>query len=254
VQVYPDIAPGASEAREWLLEIVLDRVVPGADTIRWNWHCDDLESMPACTHTVTTRVASPEAVVFSPWLLRFQAAQNGALPASQEVRLWPGGLRNMPWQLTTQALWLDAQPAAGSDSGRIRIQPTTTALTSGRHHARVDLQAQPGVSPSGIEVIYDLSNLTAVEATVPPMPVMLEAAYPNPATGSVALPLRLPYEGLVTVSLYDVYGRRVASLYEGRLPAGRTLLRFESSPLAAGVYVCRLDACGTSESRLLIKH
>jgi hypothetical protein len=68
------------------------------------------------------------------------------------------------------------------------------------------------------------------------------AAYPTPvragheATVDVAVRTAQP----VTVAVYDVLGRRVATLFEGELPGGETKrLRLGVRGLASGVYVVR---------------
>ena len=58
---------------------------------------------------------------------------------------------------------------------------------------------------------------------------------------------------LVRLAVYDLSGRRVASLIEGeRRSAGTHQVSFEASRLASGVYTCRLEAGGRTETRRLV--
>src|SRR5690606_641539 len=68
------------------------------------------------------------------------------------------------------------------------------------------------------------------------------AVHPSPARGAAAIVLTLPQPSEVSVGLYDVLGRRVAVLAEGRLTAGRHEVPLEASSLPPGVYVARVAA------------
>jgi hypothetical protein len=52
----------------------------------------------------------------------------------------------------------------------------------------------------------------------------------------------LPEETAVTLRVYDVLGREVATLAHGRKEAGRHTVRLETDRLSSGVYVARLTA------------
>ena len=80
----------------------------------------------------------------------------------------------------------------------------------------------------------------------------ISAAYPNPATTAGRIALTLDRPMAVVVRAYDVTGRQVATLADGRaLAAGTTVLDFDTSALASGVYVLRIEADGQVASRRL---
>ncbi|MEM8602137.1 MAG: T9SS type A sorting domain-containing protein, partial [Bacteroidota bacterium] len=70
----------------------------------------------------------------------------------------------------------------------------------------------------------------------------LGAVYPNPAGGAVTVPVTLREAAEVTVMVYDVLGRAVATVARGRVEAGRHAFGLDTGTLAPGVYVVRLDA------------
>jgi hypothetical protein len=70
----------------------------------------------------------------------------------------------------------------------------------------------------------------------------LEAPYPNPTRVGVAIPFELAQSADVSVSVYDVLGRRSALVVHGERPAGRHEAHLDASTLAAGVYLVRLVA------------
>ncbi len=68
------------------------------------------------------------------------------------------------------------------------------------------------------------------------------AVYPNPMRERAAVGIRLGEAEVVTVSVFDLLGRRIAVLHDGELPAGETLLGFSNAGLADGTYLVRVEA------------
>ena len=80
----------------------------------------------------------------------------------------------------------------------------------------------------------------------------ISAAYPNPATTAGRIDLTLDRAMMVSVRVYDVTGRQVATLVDGReVGAGTTTLSLDTARLASGVYVLRVEADGQVASRRL---
>ncbi len=87
----------------------------------------------------------------------------------------------------------------------------------------------------------------------PERAAFLALPFPNPAHGAATLQVQVDRDGPVTLRLYDLQGRLVETLAEGRvLTAGRLHL-FAVAPvrLPAGVYLCRLEALGEEHVRKL---
>ena len=79
------------------------------------------------------------------------------------------------------------------------------------------------------------------------------AAYPNPSSGAVTVPLVLPEAAEVSVAVFDVLGRRVATLVDGEVAAGAHRATLDGSRLATGVYLVVLEAGGRREaSKVLV--
>lgn len=75
--------------------------------------------------------------------------------------------------------------------------------------------------------------------------VELGPLWPNPAAGPLSQALRLPRTANVEWSLYDLAGRRVATLWRGSLPAGAHELSASlPASLAGGLYFSRVGVNG----------
>lgn len=76
-----------------------------------------------------------------------------------------------------------------------------------------------------------------------PKEVELGQNYPNPFNPSTTIAYGVPETGEVTLEVFDVLGRKVATLLnEERKTAGRYTLNFNASNLASGMYIYRLRA------------
>ena len=96
--------------------------------------------------------------------------------------------------------------------------------------------------------LFPLFTATEPGAEVPAA-FALSEAYPNPFNPQTAFSLSLDVPQRVTVEAFDVLGRRVATLHDGRLAAGTHTLRFEAGALPSGVYVVRARGEHTTASR-----
>ncbi|MDG5766214.1 family 43 glycosylhydrolase [Balneolales bacterium ANBcel1] len=85
-----------------------------------------------------------------------------------------------------------------------------------------------------------------------PYAFSLDQNYPNPFNPSTNIGFTLPQATDVSLAVYDVTGRRVASLLDGRsLEAGRHVYHFDGDGLASGVYIYRIKAGDFVQSRSL---
>lgn len=65
-------------------------------------------------------------------------------------------------------------------------------------------------------------------------------AYPNPFNLTTNITFNLPNKGTVSLAVYDMLGREVATLVNGELPPGEQTFRFDASSLANGMYLYEL--------------
>ena len=85
----------------------------------------------------------------------------------------------------------------------------------------------------------------------------LEQNYPNPFNPSTTIKFSLPKASTISLKVYDMAGREVASLFNNKeLNAGTFEQRFNGSNLASGVYFYTLVADGqliASKKMMLVK-
>jgi hypothetical protein len=118
----------------------------------------------------------------------------------------------------------------------------------GMHDVYVEFNLPAGGTvPLRVEGQYPLD----AQADLPAL-VRLSAA-PNPLLrgGVATLSFSLPKDAVAELVVYDVAGRRVATLTSGVQAAGPHAVRWNAAG-AAGVYLVRLDALGTRRTAKLV--
>ncbi len=70
----------------------------------------------------------------------------------------------------------------------------------------------------------------------------LSQNYPNPFNPSTSIRYNLMKPGMVTLTVYDILGRRVSTLVNNYQTAGAHTVSFDASKLASGVYIYRINA------------
>jgi len=66
--------------------------------------------------------------------------------------------------------------------------------------------------------------------------------YPNPFNPSTNIKYNIPYISKVTLTVYDVLGRKVQTLVDEIQPAGQYTVQFTADKISSGVYFYRLEA------------
>jgi len=75
-----------------------------------------------------------------------------------------------------------------------------------------------------------------------PERIALHAPFPNPARGQVTIRYALPRKEDVSIRVYDVLGRQVATLQRGTEDVGRKEVQVSTSDLSSGTYFVRMQA------------
>jgi ELWxxDGT repeat protein len=85
-----------------------------------------------------------------------------------------------------------------------------------------------------------------------PYEFSLSQNYPNPFNPSAVIRYGIPEAGYVRLSVYDTFGRRVATLVDGERAAGTSSVVFQADGLPSGTYVYQLESGGRTMSRIMM--
>jgi hypothetical protein len=95
-----------------------------------------------------------------------------------------------------------------------------------------------------------LNQPTGVEETSEaPATFGLWPNYPNPFNPSTVISFQLSVNSHVTLKVFDVNGREVATLVDGEMAAGNHVVTFAPRDLAGGLYFYKLTAGKFSQTR-----
>jgi hypothetical protein len=114
-----------------------------------------------------------------------------------------------------------------------------------------------GPGGSATERKFSLVRVRSVTSASPhegviPDRLVLHQNYPNPFNPSTAIQFDLPARSYVSLNVYDVLGRLVATLVSDQQAAGSHRVTWNAAGYASGVYVYRLQADGFIQSRKLL--
>ena len=117
------------------------------------------------------------------------------------------------------------------------------------------------VRDAGVDSIYldsapvMIEFSTSIDDEETPQAISLHQNYPNPFNPNTVISYNLPVSSSVSLKVFDMTGREVATLVNERKAAGLHTVRFEASELSSGVYIYKLETGGFQAIRkmLLIK-
>ena len=87
---------------------------------------------------------------------------------------------------------------------------------------------------------------------ITPLTFSLEQNYPNPFNAATTISYELPKASDVKIEIYDIGGRKVASLDEGKQIAGKHSIQWNAGGLSSGVYFYKINAGNYSETKKLV--
>ena len=76
--------------------------------------------------------------------------------------------------------------------------------------------------------------------------------YPNPFNPTTTISYSLPRESLVTLKIFDILGREVATLVNRRQTAGEYSAEWDGRNMPSGVYLSQFSAGRYSETRCML--
>ena len=103
-----------------------------------------------------------------------------------------------------------------------------------------------GFESNGIFTVGSLTELVIPDA------VMLSSAYPNPFNPETTLEYSVENAGMVELSIYDINGRMVSTLFSGELSSGSYTASWDASDQPSGLYIAQLTSGNTVQTTKLV--
>ncbi len=111
------------------------------------------------------------------------------------------------------------------------------------------LPLEVGSILAGDGLVYQTDAFVAIDAVVSaviPADYSLSAAYPNPFNAVTRLTYGLPLAGRVSLSVFDISGRQIATLFNGDQTAGMHSVSWNAEGMPSGLYIVRMSAAAGS--------
>lgn len=104
------------------------------------------------------------------------------------------------------------------------------------------------------EVLYGTrAPLSVAEALeIPANNYRLDQNFPNPFNPSTTITFAVPEAGNVTLKVYDVIGKEVATLVNGQLAADTYKVSFDAASLSSGVYLYTLSVGNFTQTKKMV--
>jgi hypothetical protein len=136
---------------------------------------------------------------------------------------------------------------------------TFTVPSSVGDSFRISVSNPPGSSiPTGY--IFDYTNYFSISnpigiikiSEIIPASYSLYSNYPNPFNSSTKLKFDIAKEGLTTFEIFDVLGKKVASLVNDHISPGKYEITFEAGNLPSGIYFYKIISGSFIASKKLV--
>ena len=162
-------------------------------------------------------------------------------------------LGNPPGEFDWLSVNHDHDSIPPSDSLNITVTCAAGDHTAGTYWGYVDLYTNdPQCVHAEIPVAMNI-GMTAVDDSGPiAADYSIGQNYPNPFNASTSIQYSLPEASHVKVDIFDILGRKVATLVDEAQPAGRHQVVWQSNDQPSGTYFYRIQAGEHFDTRKMV--
>jgi hypothetical protein len=176
--------------------------------------------------------------------LFYSYSNDGGVTWSANVQASPVWDSSLGWQQATKIG--DYYHMISSNSGADLAWAATFNGEQDVYYLRIP-------APSGMAAGQGTPASTHTAADQGATDLRLVGNSPNPFAASTTIQFDIATGGRAKVEVFDAGGRRVSTLLDGFVKAGPQTVRWTGAddsgrPVNSGVYVCRLEAAGTSKT------
>jgi aryl-phospho-beta-D-glucosidase BglC (GH1 family) len=131
------------------------------------------------------------------------------------------------------------------------IDTTTSAGTT--YYYRLSVNIKDSIIAQSYPIMITAQLTTDVPAPEnTPLHFQLSNNYPNPFNPVTTIPFQIQQRSYVTLKIYDLLGREVATIFSGELNAGNYTQQWNAEGFSSGVYFYRLTANNFSSMKKLV--
>jgi hypothetical protein len=111
-----------------------------------------------------------------------------------------------------------------------------------------------GVDLNGVWAVVDgtLTGVSNLPTSGIPGKFSVGQNYPNPFNPGTTIAYSIPKASLVTIKVYSLLGQEIATLFSGYKSAGTYQVPFDASHLSSGVYLYRVEAGKSTETKRMV--
>ncbi len=199
---------------------------------------------------------TPGALVAAPWGKSGQAAQWSAFLGNESTNNYCGWTNAVGTVKQSAGAFLEGTVNLAGQLGGVPPVVCVAIARYGTNNGNALVAQCPAGNGDGnvdAPEYYSYPLGTAGVSQLPaPGGLRLLAPSPNPLCGFATLVYTLPRAGDVSLDVYDVRGRRVATPVSGRQPAGSHHAAWDASRVPAGMYFVDLRFGGERSSRRVL--
>ena len=134
------------------------------------------------------------------------------------------------------------------DNGDFHLQAGSPCIDAGDPNSPLD----PDSTRADIGAFYYDQLVGIDDVSELPLFFNLSQNYPNPFNITTLIQYDLPLQSQTKLEIYDILGRRVATLYNGAQTAGYHQLLWNAQDLSSGIYFYKLTAGDYNETKKMM--
>ncbi len=237
---------------------IWEEAMPGYNVVGID--CNAIIPLSGALHCITKEVAADEPLLITHQKVK-EACYEDNTPLSAAIRHKSGIASAMVYYTTDlNSTWQTVDMSdAGNDEWTANIPPLDEASDV---HYYIEATANDGkviqrpiVAPEGFWTFTAEACLVSVEEGPSVETTSLEAIFPNPAKAITCIPVLTSRAAEATITLKDVLGRDVTTIFQGQLPEGESKYFINAADFAAGTYFINLQTeTGQDIQKLVISH
>ncbi len=127
-----------------------------------------------------------------------------------------------------------------------------TLMLLGENDDATPLDVAAIIAGDGLKYATDGFTALSMREVAVPQEFRIVSAFPNPFNAVTRLTYGLPAAEKINLSIYDISGRQIATLFNGEQTAGMHSASWNAEGMPSGVYFCRLSTATLSHSQKVV--